>query len=89
MPSRTSFARRSSTHRSSVAPDEDLSMRTNGASEAASVLDDPKYTLASSFLATMMREVIIDTAMLAHRTVTRQRRAQGILPGGCPVCRTT
>jgi hypothetical protein len=49
--------------------------------------EDPKYSLASHFLATMMREIILDTALLAHRAARRRLRADGASEGGCPVCR--
>jgi len=52
-----------------------------------SSLDDPKYAIASNFLATMLHEVVIDTALLIHNRVTRQKRAEGRIRGGCPVCK--
>lgn len=58
-------------------------------SSVAPGMDDAKYTLASSLLATMMREVIIDHALMAHKNIIRLKKAQGILPGGCPVCKST
>jgi len=83
MPSRN--ARRSSTHHSSIAP-EDVGSRS---SIAPGFPDDAKYTLASSLLATMMREVIIDHALMAHKSITKLKRSQGRLQGGCSVCKTT
>ena len=88
MPSR-SATRRSSTHQSSVAPDEDVSMRSVVDVGGGVGMDDAKYTLASSLLASMMREVIIDHAMNAHKHVYRQKRSRGFIPGGCVVCKTS
>ncbi|PWN32557.1 uncharacterized protein FA14DRAFT_75401 [Meira miltonrushii] len=83
MPSRN--ARRSSTHQSSIAP-EDGTSRSSVA--PGGMLDDAKYTLASSLLATMMREVIIDHALMAHKNIIRLRKSQGKMQGGCTVCKT-
>ena len=81
MPSRN--ARRSSTHHSSVAPEDGTSR-----SSIAPIIDDAKYTLASSLLATMMREIIIDHAMMAHKNSIRLKKSQGRIQGGCTVCKT-
>lgn len=83
MPSKN--ARRSSTHQSSIAP-EDGTPRSSVA--PGGIVDDAKYTLASSLLATMMREVIIDHALMAHKNIIRLRKSQGKLQGGCTVCKT-
>lgn len=56
---------------------------------STSMLDDPKYAIASKFLSTMLQEVVIDTALLIHTQTIRQRRSEGKIPGGCPVCKST
>jgi hypothetical protein len=81
-----SSSRRSSSHQTAHArgvDDED-----DSTSMATSLQDDPKYAIATSFLATMLNEVVIDTALLIHKSVTRKRRSEGTIKGGCPVCKT-
>lgn len=80
---------------SQAAPRRSSSHHTSGAGQqrddttpATSMLDDPKYAIASNFLATMLHEVVIDTALLVHAKASRQKKAEGRMRGGCPVCKT-
>lgn len=87
MPSHSASRRRSSSRAAAGSHVGDDSASTAGG-PSTSLLDDPKYAIAANFLSTMLHEVVIDTALLVHMQVGRQRKSEGRLHGGCPVCRT-
>lgn len=92
MPSKPGNSRRSSSMATSLSavdqtPQPHVSVDGLGGASGANP-EDAKYLIANRFLATLLQEIVIDTALYAHSLTTRQKKCRGSLEGGCPVCRS-
>jgi len=87
MPSQAA-SRRSSSHQTPATGSHNTGRDQSASVGPSSLVDDPKNAIAATFLASMLHEVVIDTALFVHAQVKRQKRAEGKVAGGCPVCKT-